>query len=66
MASLIKKWKVDKLVTASNFDIFERYLNDLQKSGHKIYKIHFTKTDHNRYDQMIVVSTFEILGDSNG
>ena len=37
MASTVKKWKVDKLTTASNFDVFDKYLNDLQRAGHKIY-----------------------------
>ena len=62
MASTIKKWKVDKLVTVDKFDIFEKHLDDLQKAGHKIYKIHFTKTNGG-YDQMIVVSTFEIMAE---
>lgn len=60
MASTVKKWKVDKLVTAKNTDVFEKHLNSLDRAGHKIYEIHFTKTDSG-YDQMIVVSTFEIM-----
>jgi hypothetical protein len=60
MAPTVKKWKVDKLTAVGNLDSFDKHLNSLQKAGHKIYKIHFTKTDSG-YDQMIVVSTFEIM-----